>query len=610
MFESTDDNTRARVTIEMVLYAVLAGIALFARVLMLGDAPLTSDEARQAIASWNFINGQEDAFIGSPFLFTGNALLFLLFGANDTLARLLPALVGSALVLLPALVRRELGRVGALMASALLVVSPSLIFFSRILDGAMIAVTCALAALAFAWRYLAERNARELNLAAIFAALALTAAREVWTIVFAVVLFILVARFTHSRREAVAVDNESLQEAEPSSAVSRHLPTDPQAKRNTPYAILLFALTFALIATAFTLRREGIGAVFDLLSAWLAAWQPSTAFYDPLRLLLIYDPLIFLVGVLALVRLSVVTLDERTRAFFNALTFWVIIAFVVYTLGGDKNPARVVVMVVPLALIAGWFLGEWLERATRETDREFFIAQEVPVLGFALVIGAFLYLMIVELATRGTLTITAVLARLFGWERSVGTTLDFQIVFALALLAFGTVAFLMVVTVGWPRARALAFALMLIVLTVWTVRQTAMLNYDTMRNAREFLVARAAASNVRDLERDLRDLSRWRANDSYTLHVVADERTSPIVAWVLRDFRHARFAARPIAAQALLLPAPALAPASDWMGQTYTLEMRRASAPRTSLEWLRWLVFRDVGTLERVRVELWMRQPE
>lgn len=589
MCESTDDNLRVCVTVEMVLYAALGGVALCARVLALGDAPLTSDEARQALASWNFINGKPDAFIGSPLLFTGNALLFLLFGANDTSARLLPALFGSALVLLPALLRHELGRVGALMASVLLAFSPSLVFFSRTLDGAMIAVTCALAALAFALRYLTERDARALNLAAIFAAFALTAAREAWTIVLSVAVFVVSSKFQVSGfRFRVS------------------------GSRLTQYAILLFTLTFALTATTFTLRREGIGAAFDLLSAWLAGLQPSAAFYDPLRLLLIYDPLIFLLGFLALVRLSFVALDERVRAFFNALTFWVIIAFVVYTLGGDKNPARVVVIVVPLALIAGWFLGEWLERAVRATDRAYFIAQEIPVMTLALVIGAFLYLVIVELATRGMLAITAVLARLLGWEHVIGGTLDWQMMLALVLIALAAIAFLIVATVGWSRAPTLALALVLILLTVWTVRQTAMLNYDAMRNAREFLVARAAAANVRDLEHDLRDISRWRADDSYTLYIVADEKSSPIVTWVLRNFRNARLATRPTAAaaQALLLPAPATAPSFDWMGQTYTLEVRRVSAPRTALEWLRWLLFRDVGALERVSIELWMRQPE
>jgi len=588
MFESTDDRTRAlpRVTIEVALYAALALGALCLRIIGLGNAPLTSDEARQALTSWNFINGKADAFIGSPLLFTANALFFALFGANDALARLLPALAGTALVLVPALWRRELGRLGALVTSALLVVSPSLVFFSRTLDGALLAVTCALVSLAFASRYFTARAAREANLAAIFAAFAFTAAREVWTIVLALALFLIISRFTPSRFAF-------------------------RTSRTTHYALLFFAITLLLTATTFTLRREGLGATFDLFGAWLAGLSPSAAFYDPLRLLVIYEPLAFLVGLLALIRLSFVEVGERARTFFNILTLWIVVAFVAYTIGADKNPARVVVIVVPLTMLAGWFIGDWLERAARETDVEFFIAQEIPVMIFACVIGAFLYLVVVELATRGTLAITAVLARLFGWERVAGATPDVQVVVALILIALTAIAFLIVATVGWQRARTLALALVLIGLSVWTVRQTAMLNYNAMRNAREYLVARAAAANVRDLERDLRDISRWRANDSITLHVVADEKTGPLVAWILRDFPNARMSARPLAAQALLLPAPAAAPSSDWMGQTYTLEVQRA--PKIAwgwLEWLRWLLFRDVGALERVSIELWMRQAE
>jgi hypothetical protein len=115
---------------------------------------------------------------------------------------------------------------------------------------------------------------------------------------------------------------------------------------------------------------------------------------------------------------------------------------------------------------------------------------------------------------------------------------------------------------------------------------------------------------VRDLENDLRDVSRWRANDSYTLNIVADS-SSPIVAWTLRDFRNVRFAVRPLVTQdtqALLLTGRPAAPASDWMGQMYTLETRRGVGVSSGL--LRWLMFRDAGAMESTDVMLWIRQPE
>ncbi len=596
MLEFTDDsNARAiafpRVTIEVALYVALALGGLFARLLVLGDAPLSSAEARQALAAWNFFNGRADAFTGSPLLFTGNALLFALFGANDALARLLPALFGSALVLLPALLRRELGRVGALVTSALFVFSPSLVFFSRNLDGAIIAVTSALAALAFGWRYLTDGTARDLNLAAIFAALALVSAREVWTIAFALALFVLVARFVF-----------------PSMLLS---------SRNTHHATrrwypaILFATFFLALATTFTLRRDGIGATFDLFGAWLAGLQPGAAFYDPLRLLVVYDPIPLFFGIVALIQLGVIAIGERERAFFNMLTFWTIVAFAAYSLGADKSPARVVVLVVPLTMLAGWYIGVWLERARRETDVEFFLSQELPVFIFACVIGAFLYLVIVEFATRGSLAATMAITRAFGLERLPDAALDLQIISVLMLIAMAAVGFLVVATVGWRRAPVFALALVLAGMAVWTWRQTAIVNYTDALNAREYLIARAAAANARDLERDLRDISRWRAGDSTTLSLVADETLNPIVAWTLRDFRNARFAARASVTQdpqAFLLPARAPAPASGWIRQTYTLENQRATGGTPSF--LRWWLFRDVGALETDAVALWIRQPE
>ena len=71
MLEFTDDkSTRTvafpKVTIEVALYVALALVGLSVRLLVLGDAPLSSDEARQALASWNFFNGKPDAFTGSP----------------------------------------------------------------------------------------------------------------------------------------------------------------------------------------------------------------------------------------------------------------------------------------------------------------------------------------------------------------------------------------------------------------------------------------------------------------------------------------------------------------------------------------------------------------
>jgi hypothetical protein len=150
-------------------------------------------------------------------------------------------------------------------------------------------------------------------------------------------------------------------------------------------------------------------------------------------------------------------------------------------------------------------------------------------------------------------------------------------------------------------------------LTLWTIRQTALLNFPTggALNPQESLVTRAASPNVRDLVRDLEGISRWRANDSHTLTMVADESLGPIIAWNLRGFRNVRFTARPMVTQdvqAVLLPSNAPTPAMDWIGQRYRLEGGHSAEPTPNF--LRWLIYRDVGTIEFADVVLWMPAPE
>ena len=66
-----------------------------------------------------------------PLLFELNALAYLLFGASDFTARLVPALLGTAIIGMPYFLRHELGRAGAIAASLLLVISPAFLYFSR-----------------------------------------------------------------------------------------------------------------------------------------------------------------------------------------------------------------------------------------------------------------------------------------------------------------------------------------------------------------------------------------------------------------------------------------------------------------------------------------------
>lgn len=112
---------------------VAAGVTRFWN---LGERALHHDESLHAYYSWLFATGggyTHDPLMHGPFLFHANALIYLLFGASDVTSRFMPALFGTVLVGLPWLLRgsRFLGRWGALFTSALFLISPSFLYYSR-----------------------------------------------------------------------------------------------------------------------------------------------------------------------------------------------------------------------------------------------------------------------------------------------------------------------------------------------------------------------------------------------------------------------------------------------------------------------------------------------
>jgi predicted membrane-bound mannosyltransferase len=127
----------------MTLWVLIAVVALALRLTHLDAAPLNASEAREAMLAWRV--GQSFQTAGrleslphasgySPLLLAANTLLFTVCGASDALARLWPALFGSVLALTPFLLRRRIGRVGALAAGLYLALSPTALLASRQLE--------------------------------------------------------------------------------------------------------------------------------------------------------------------------------------------------------------------------------------------------------------------------------------------------------------------------------------------------------------------------------------------------------------------------------------------------------------------------------------------
>jgi predicted membrane-bound mannosyltransferase len=147
------------ITLETLLYLILFAAALFTRLYNLDHGALHHDESMHAYYSWRYLEGfgyRHNPLLHGPLLFHLTALGFFLFPENDATARLMPALFGIALVMLPWFLRspRLLGRWGALSASAFLLISPSIFYYSRHLRHDMFTVTLTLLLFICIVRYL------------------------------------------------------------------------------------------------------------------------------------------------------------------------------------------------------------------------------------------------------------------------------------------------------------------------------------------------------------------------------------------------------------------------------------------------------------------------
>jgi len=160
---------------ETALYLLFIVAAILTRFWDLGVRTMSHDESLHAHYSWKLYAGQgyqHNPMMHGPFLFHANALVYFLFGVNDFTARIVPALFGVALVGLPYLLRRWMGRTGALLTSALLLISPSFLYYSRYIRNDIYIAVWTVLFLFFSFKYLEERRDIHLYLAAAFLSLA------------------------------------------------------------------------------------------------------------------------------------------------------------------------------------------------------------------------------------------------------------------------------------------------------------------------------------------------------------------------------------------------------------------------------------------------------
>lgn len=335
-----------RVTPEVLLYALLAVIAIALRFAALGDAPLNDDEARRALGALRMVNGSvpgETHVPDSPLTLALHALTFTFGGMSDAAARFPSALGGVLLALTPALWRRYLNPLPPLILSFLLAISPVAWLASRTLSPAVWTALLAIVGPWLALRFVETRRA-PYAVAATVAAAAMALLVEPAGIVMLLAL-------------AFGVAFAWLTEDDPETDIGAGVrgvlhdwPWAASAAAAVTVALALGTLLFFLPSGLTAIGNVVQGAISGLTRRPDGA---TVAF--PLVIALRYELGIVLFGLLAAVR------AVREGGFFErALAGWLLAGIVAGLAYAGATAAHALWVTLPLATLVALAITRWL----------------------------------------------------------------------------------------------------------------------------------------------------------------------------------------------------------------------------------------------------------
>ncbi|MFO7682315.1 MAG: TIGR03663 family protein, partial [Chloroflexota bacterium] len=150
---------------EKAIYITFIIIAIITRFAALGSRVMSHDESLHTQFSYQYYIGDgysHTPLMHGPFLFHATALTYWLFGASDLTARIPVAILGVILVVMPYLLRKPLGPVGALFTSFFFLISPYLTYYSRYIRHDIYVITWAMIVFIALWHYLDESKEKYL----------------------------------------------------------------------------------------------------------------------------------------------------------------------------------------------------------------------------------------------------------------------------------------------------------------------------------------------------------------------------------------------------------------------------------------------------------------
>jgi len=567
------DNSRER-NLEYGLYALAFGLALTIRLLRLGELPLGDDEARWALQALDLAKGLRPVMGAQPAYVVLTGLVFFILQASNFGARLVPALFGAALSLLPYNFRDRLGNKPALILAFFLAFDPGFLALSRLAGSPVMVVT----ALLFAWG--AWRNGN-LRATGIWAGIALLSGPLLWPGLLGLALAYGLLRVFFAAQPASSDAPERSDDVE-QLRLNRSAPFD---RKTWLVLAASVAGTYIVVGSFFLLASGGLSAGLASIPVYFGGWLDFTAVPGSRLLigLVSYELMAVLLALAGLVR-GIITRDGLTIK----LGLWLLAALVLALIYPSRQVADLAWVLIPLLVLAAMEVSHYLipiQDGTWET---------IGMMAFTSAILVFAALNYAAIAM-----VPSDQPQIRGWILLGSLGL---LVVSIAMVAF-----------GWSASTAIQGGVWgsLLVLVIYTLSTT--FASGGLRTYRTFEMWPSSPylGQVKTLVNQMNDLSRWKTGVNATLDVTIAGLDSPALLWSLRDWP---LTISPDASLAGSTPAIVIASdqfttpdiQSNYRGQDLTWRVSPLWEQGLMSDWLQWSILHKFPQHDE-KIILWVR---
>jgi len=554
------ENSRDR-NLELGLFALAFGLALAIRLLRLGELPLTDEEARWALQAFDLSRGLRPEIGPQPAYVVLTAFSFFIVQAGNFAARLVPALFGAVLALVPFLFRQRLGYKPAIFLAFFLAIDPAYLALSRLAGGSVIAVTVLLLAWG-AWR---NRNWRA---AGICIGLALLSGPQLWPGVLGLAV-------TYGFRLGFKGRFTQPEDVHP---VDQHSMLTLLAYAGGSYLVL---------GSLFLLATGGLSAGLAAIPAYFGGWL--TISDVPASRLLIglvsYEYLALLLAIAGLVR-GILRKDELVIS----MGIWLAVALVLALVYPSRQVADLAWVLIPILTLAAVELSAYfspIQDGKWET------------IGMAIFTASVLVFAAINYSAIALVSADPVAMQIRWW----------LLLGSLALLAVS----IAMVAFGWSVPTAVQGGLWGALLVLFILTLSTSIASGGLRTNRtaEMWPAGPNIGQADVLVSQMNELSRSKAGLNHSLDVTILSVDSPALRWILRDWPLKISSGNTLAGST-----PSIVIASDQFNRaeieaTYRgrdLKWRTWPAWEQGLlsDWLRWTIRRDFPHIDE-NIVLWVR---